>query len=244
MSKLNQIVAVVSGKKTSAQKTMTELYHKLQKSVLFEGISRTYRPSDEEGETFPAERKNLQLKVEDTIVELMAAMSDLLDSTATQDFANCKAKADVKVDGKVILADVPVTYLLFLEKQMTDLQTFVSKLPTLDPAEDWQFNTSANCWASSPKSTSKTKKVPKTLVKYEATKEHPAQTEVYHEDVKVGEWTTIQFSGAIPAKKRDEFHEKIKKLTEAIKFAREEANNSEVQQVKLSKDIFEFIFFK
>lgn len=242
MSKLNQIVAVVSGKKTSTQKTITELYHKLQKSVLFEGISRTYRPSDEEGETFPSERKNLQLKVEDTIVELISAMSDLLDSTATQDFANCKAKADVKVDGKTILSGVPVTYLLFLEKQMTDLQTFVSKLPTLDPAEDWQFNTSANCWASSAKATSKAKKVPKTLVKYEATKEHPAQTEVYHEDVKVGEWTTIQFSGAIPAKKRDEFYEKIKKLTEAIKFAREEANNSEVEHVKLSKDIFEFIF--
>ena len=30
-----------------------------------------------------------------------------------------------------------MTYLLFLEKQLTDLHTFVKKLPVLDAAESW-----------------------------------------------------------------------------------------------------------
>ena len=35
-------------------------------------------------------------------------------------------------------------------------------------------------------------------MKYEATEKHPAQVETYTEDIKVGEWTMVKFSGAIP----------------------------------------------
>ena len=49
---------------------------------------------------------------------------------ATQDFANCQAKANVVVDGQTILKEVPVTHLLFLEKQLVDLRTFIDGLPT------------------------------------------------------------------------------------------------------------------
>ena len=41
--------------------------------------------------------------------------------------------------------DVPVTYLLFLEKQLVDLHTFVKKLPVLDASETWVFDASADC---------------------------------------------------------------------------------------------------
>jgi hypothetical protein len=33
-----------------------------------------------------------------------------------------------------------VPHLLFLEKQLTDLHSFVSKLPTLDPTAEWVLN--------------------------------------------------------------------------------------------------------
>jgi hypothetical protein len=41
MPKLNQIVAVVAGKKSDAEKTITEIYHKVKKPQLFEGITKT-----------------------------------------------------------------------------------------------------------------------------------------------------------------------------------------------------------
>ena len=50
MPKLNQIIAISAGKKSSAQKAITEAHHSLQKSAQLEGISRTYKPKDDEGE--------------------------------------------------------------------------------------------------------------------------------------------------------------------------------------------------
>lgn len=92
MAKLNQIIAVVNGKKTRAQKAITEVYKKVQKPALFEGISRTYQPSDEEGETQPPEKKNVQFKAKDALQEAREALVDMFDADATQDWANREAK--------------------------------------------------------------------------------------------------------------------------------------------------------
>src|SRR5207342_3582487 len=90
---------------------------------------------------------------------------ELFDVTATKDYTNCKARADVVVDGKPLLREVPVTYLLFLEKQLVDLHTFIKKLPVLDASETWNFDASADAFATEPVQTVKTKKVPRNHVK-------------------------------------------------------------------------------
>ncbi len=48
MAKLNQIIALVKGKKARVTKTMTELHHGWKDSKL-KGITRTYQPLDDEG---------------------------------------------------------------------------------------------------------------------------------------------------------------------------------------------------
>lgn len=242
MAKLNQIVAVVNGKKTQAQKAMTEVYKKLQKSALFEGISRSYTPSDEDGETQPAEKKNVQYKSREAISEARAALKDLLDVTATQDWGNCKSRADVVVDGTTVLEQVPVTYLLFLEKQLADIHTFVQQIPVLDPAESWDWDENADCYATEASVSNRTKKVPRSHVLYEATEKHPAQVEMYHEDVKVGEWKTIKFSSALAAQEKNEMVQRVRRLQEAIKFAREEGNSMEVENVKIGNKVLDFVF--
>ena len=63
MPKLNQIVAVVAGKKSDAEKAITELYHKVKKPQLFEGITKTYEAIEVNGEELPSEVKLLQFKV-------------------------------------------------------------------------------------------------------------------------------------------------------------------------------------
>lgn len=241
-AKLNQIIAVVSGKKTKATQTLTDAYHRVQKSELFQGISRTYQSKDEEGEKFPSESKSVQVRVGDLVKEAVASLTELYDVVATQDTANCEAKSNVVVDGKTVLHKVPVTHLLFLEKQLTDLTTFVGKLPTLDPSEQWNYNEATDQYATSPSETARTKKVPKAFIKYEATKEHPAQVEMFHEDVVVGYWKTVKFSGAIPAKKKNEILERVRKLHEAVVKAREEANGITVTNCSVGKEVFDFIF--
>lgn len=242
--KLNQIIAVTAGKKSRNQKTITEVHHQLQKSALLDGIARTYRPKDEEGEKFPPERKHVQLKVKDAVLKVKQELAELFDVVATQDYTNCLAKADVKVDGVTLVEKVPVTYLLFLEKQLVDLATFVEKLPTLDPAETWKFSPEADCHASDPYDTVKTKKVFRNHVKAEATQQHPAQVETYSEDVVVGYWTTIKFSGAIHSKEKNDMLERVRKLQESVKCAREEANSTDVNVVKVGAKVLDFILGK
>ena len=116
-----------------------------------------------------------------------------------------------------LATDVPVTHLMYLEKQVTDLATFVEKLPTLDPAYAWEFSPEADCYAAPPTRTTKTKKTPAKFVKAEATDKHPAQVEVFHEDVTIGHWTTRLFNGCIPAKEKNDMMVRVRKLQEAIK---------------------------
>ncbi|GCE24564.1 hypothetical protein KDA_00480 [Dictyobacter alpinus] len=240
--KLNQIIAIEKGTKSRSLQELTESHHNLQKTTLLAGISRTYRPKDEEGEQFPPESTRVQLRAEEVIRTTSEMLTKLFDVVATKDWANCQAKADVIIDGKILLAQVPATYLLFLEKQLVDVYTFIKKLPVLDASELWTFDPSADCWATEPVQTVKTKKIPRNHVKAEATEKHPAQVDVYYEDVVVGNWRTIKFSGSLPAKRVNELLNRVEKLQEAVKFAREEANNQDVTELKVGAAVFNYLF--
>ena len=196
MARLNQIIAVEKGVKSKSFQDLTEAHHSVQKPALMSGLSRTYQPKDEEGEQLPPESTKVQIRVEEVLTQIGSTLTRLFDVTATKDATNAVAQADVVVDGSPLLTAVPVTYLLFLEKQLTDLHTFVRKLPVLDAADTWVFNEPANSYSTEPVRTIRTKKVPRNHVKAEATEKHPAQVEVYYEDIAIGYWTTVKFSGS------------------------------------------------
>lgn len=242
MARLNQIIAVEKGVKSQSLRELTDAHQLLQKNAMMAGISRTYRPKDEDGEQYPPEATRVQVKAQDVIKTTTETLTKLFDITATKDWANGSAVADIVVDGKVLLAQVPVTYLLFLEKQLVDLHTFIKKLPVLDASETWVYDPSTDSWATEPVQTSKTKKIPRNHVKSEATEHHPAQVEVYYEDVVVGYWRTVKYSGALPAQWINELLERVTRLQEAVKFAREEANNLEVTDQKVGEKIFGYLF--
>ena len=242
MTKLNQIIAVEKGVKSKSFQELTEAHHAVQKAALFSGISRTYQPKDEEGEQLPPESTRVQIKAEEVLRQTAANLTRLFDVTATKDWANCVAKADVAVDGRTLVKDVPVSYLLFLEKQLTDLHTFVKKLPILDAAESWAHDPSSDSWKTEPVRTVKTRKVPRNHVKAEATEKHPAQVEVYYEDIPVGYWNTVKFSGSLPARRVNELLERVEALQNAVKFAREEANGTSVTDQHVGEAVFGYLF--
>jgi hypothetical protein len=241
MAKLNQIIAVEKSVKSKAFQELTEAHHAAQKPALLSGISRVYQPKDEDGEPLPPESTKVQVKSEELLRDMAATITRLFDVTATKDWTNCRATADVTVDGQALLRDVPVTYLLFLEKQLTELHTFVKKLPVLDAAESWTFDASADCYRTEAVRTIRTKKVPRNHVKAEATEHHPAQVEVYYEDIPVGYWSTTKFSGALPARRVNELTERVEKLQAAVKFAREEANSAEVTDQRVGDAVFGYL---
>ncbi|QEL17276.1 DUF7873 family protein [Limnoglobus roseus] len=243
MPKLNQVNAIVTARKGEAEKTITELYKLIQKDQLFAGRERTYRPQDEvNGQKLPPESQRVQQRADEMIREARAKWTEVWNLVFTQDTGNQQAKADVTVEGKTILAGVPITFLLYLDKQVNDLETFIGKLPTPDPAEEWTHDPNTGLLRSRATESLRTSKEPTVIVKYEATEKHPAQTELFTKDIPVGTWTQILYSGSLPADKKNAILARVRKLQDAIKVAKEQANLLEVDRQKAADAVFAFVF--
>jgi hypothetical protein len=239
--KLNQVIALAKGAKSTGEGALTLAYHQIQKTPLLAGISKTYAPRDDDGEQLPSEGTKLQVRVEEVLEGVTEPLTRLLDLTATLDAGNQMATANVVVDGQTILTDVPVTTLLTLEKKLVDFNTFISKLPVLDASETWQWDPAIEAYRTEASQKTRTKKIPRNHEKAPATDKHPAQVEVYYEDKVVGDWSTTLFSGAVTETRRRELVAKVAKLQAAVKVAREQANMTEVADVKIGAAIFEFL---
>jgi hypothetical protein len=242
MAKLNQIIAIEKGIKAEASRVETEVYHKFQKETLLSGIARKYEPLKEDGEILPDESTKVQTNVGDELTRMCESLTKLFDITCTKDAANQTAKANVEVDGVVVLQDVPVCTLLFLEKKLTDLHTNVKKLPVLNPAEDWVFDATTNVWRTPPSKSIRSKKVMKAFERSPATQHHPAQVDTFTEDEPVGTWSTMKFSGSLPQRQVTETLARVEKLQQAVKFAREAANSIDVTDQKIGKKVLGYVF--
>jgi hypothetical protein len=172
-------------------------------------------------------------------------LSRLFDVTLTKDAANADAVGDIIIDGNVLASDVPVTYLLFLEKELVDIYTFVHKIPVLDPAETWEYDANTDAYATAAAQTAKTKKIPRNHVKWAPPTPdftQPAQVEVWTEDVVVGYWTTVKFSGALPRAEVSGMIERVVKLQEGVKKAREIANTRAVADRAIGSTLLGYVF--
>lgn len=242
MPKLNQILAIEKGKKTQLHQELSQIHHATQRAQIMNGHRKVFVPKEDDGETFPPEDYKVQLRHEDAINLVTDRMRTLMDITATKDYANCHARADVVVDGEPFLENAPVTFLLFLEKELRDLATFVLNMVELDGGETWEADPNLGLYRSAPVETQRTKKLQRPIVLYNATDKHPAQTQLITEDIPIGKWITTKFSGAIPRPKKREILERIHKLEDAVKFAREHANGREADEIKVGDKVLGYIF--
>jgi hypothetical protein len=241
MAKLNEIVAVANTKKTEATNKLTESYKLVQKRDLYDGLSKSYRPKDEEGEKLPPEHKNPQYTAARALADLRNYCRDAIDVVATLDASNYNAKGDIVVDGVTILSQVPVTHLLFLETQFEHFRAYINHIPTLDPVHNWKWDDVAQVFKTDKTEGARTKKQPVKFVKAEATEKHPAQVDVYQEDVVVGYWDTIRMSGAITEKHKTELLDRANKLLDAVRIARQQANSTDAVLTKHADKIFDFL---
>ena len=242
MPKLNQIIAIEKEVKSRVYGLVTEMHKRSQKADLFNGFTKTYRKKNEEGEEYPPERKKVQVVTADLFRELQSALTELFDVTATKDYANMGACADVELENGTKLEKVPVQYLIFLEKQLTDIRTFVEKIPVLDESEDWVVDPNSNLYKTPVTATHRTKKIEKPIVLYDATDKHPAQTQMVSEDVVVGYWETVKMSSALPIPTKNVILSRIEKAIHAVKFSREQANNSDAPDQKIGEKLLDYLF--
>lgn len=239
---LNQLIAVLQSVKQNSAKAKTEVYHLAQKPALFQGLSRTFSPREEDGFVYPAEHQKLTLNAEELLEQFSQACTEFYDLSATQDWANTQAKASVSVDGQVILSDVPVSHLLFLEKQLQDVKTFIQSIPVLSIDKDWRHDPGRSCYVTDAKETVKTKKITDFVTVFEPTEHHPGQAKEVSKDVIEGVWSLIEFSGALPKDRVNQLLKRVDKLSKAVVQAREEANSQNVEQKQVASRIFGYLF--
>lgn len=243
MAKLNQIIAVEKGIKSASYAAVSDAHKLIQKPELFNGMRRVYQPLDDQGERLPEEGKRVQYLVPDTLKLVEQRLSELMNIVARKDWANCAAFADITVDDNIIAHDVPVTYLLFLEKQLIDMQTFIAALPVLDDGESWTFDPNSGMYRSAEVKTHRTQKIAEPIVLYPATPEHPAQTQLITKDVLAGHWSQTKFSGAMPKPEKNGMLARVAKLLQAVKMAREAANGRDEtgEQPDMAKLLFDYV---
>ena len=64
---------------------------------------------------------------------------------------------------------------------------------------------------------------------------------MYYEDVQVGTWSTVRFSGAMPAARQRELLARVNALQDAVKIAREEANGLDVTDRHVGGALFDYL---
>jgi hypothetical protein len=246
VTKMNVLLALEKGERERLHQKMTVLHREAQKSVIYDGLSRTYEPKAEGGDPLPAESKKVQVKAEDVLRQVADLLARPWDLTASRDATNSLARADVSVvdveSGTTpLLRDVPATHLLWLEKQLTDVRTFVAKMPVLDPEHQWVYDAGLGHYRTEPIQTTRDKKTKRYVVMVPATPEHPAQVDKYDDVEIVGTWSLVKHSGALPWDRQRELLDRVDRLRDAVKAARERANLVEVVDVSYSEAIFGYL---
>lgn len=245
MTKLNQIIAIENGEKARANKASAPLFHTLKAEAQFAGLTRTYEPLDEQGEQLPEESARVKAIVNEVIADFVKHNTRLLDVSATKDRTNQGATADVVVNDRTIITAAPVTFLLPFEKFLAqEVRGLVETIPVLDPAQDWEPSGSERegIYETPTIRRHRTKKVNKVLELSPATDKHPAQVTLVAEDVLAGYWNEKKFSGAVPASRKAELVERVENLIAAVKFAREQANDTQVIDLKVGESVFGYLF--
>lgn len=242
MGKLYELLAVEPSLKSEAMQGIAQI-----KKLFAEGGNklvgkiRTYAPTNEEGEALPDEITNLATTVNIEIAELEMSFGKWLDTAIQKEITNQVTLANVVIGGKTLMENLPAPALLNLESKLMELRQVYVAIPTNDPSERWIFDEQLGCFVSEIRQTQRSKKVPRSHILYEATKEHPAQVQTYTEDVSVGTWTTIVHSGMLTPVEKQARLSRIDTLYRAVKEARQRANDTEIKPLEVAKVLFDFI---
>lgn len=234
--RLSQIVGTEKTINAEVTRDVSEAYKLVQKPGLFSGFSKVFEATEEEEVDFPPESQKVQHVAEDVLDQAMNAWASGMDATASKDWGNLLARGTVTVRGEVLLEDAPVTFLLFLEKKLVGIRTFVTALPELDPAQDWKYDGGLGLHKTEPVRKVKTKKRQKAIVKYphqfsdDGKTAIPAQTEMVTEDATQGFWVEVQHSGGVKTPEKKAILRRLEDLIVAVKEAREEANSLRVDE--------------
>ena len=245
MAKLHETLAVESSLKQVADKLLKESIRTMSKESLFTGMTRRLEMFDEEAQAANlTENQELTTTVDANLKELAPHIARYWDAVAQKDVTNLQATADISVDNITLATDVPATFLLGLESKLNELRKLYEALPTYAPGIKWIPSPSMGDGVFEteyPEETIKTEKEIKPVVLYEATKEHPAQVDRVQVTKPVGKYVKTSFTGMLTPAEKAARLDRLDKLRNAVKKARQRANNTNVVDFHIGKKLLDYI---
>lgn len=246
MGKLHEVLAVEASKKNAFVKILTETRKVFkEKASLFQEFIRTLHLKDENAPDNGAQdRLAMTTTVPQRLNWTAEPFNEYVDVVLQKEAANQIARGTIDVDGLVI-KNLPATFLLGLESKLAQLRAVLDEMPTLPAGVDWVPDSDHKFGlvfkAKYDEQTNKTRKEITPFVLYEATDKHPAQVEKLTEDKVIGTFETKKWSGAVTPARKAAILGRLDKLLEAVKVARQKANETEAPNQEVGKTLTDYI---
>ena len=254
MTKLHEVLAVEPDLEGTAKKMVAEVVKTFGKAEMFFGFTKTWEMFDEAqaDQAPPSEHRAMATTVDAKLDWVCAAVGRYWDGVLVKERTNQEARADLVVDGVLLIEDAPATFLLALENKLRALRVMYDAIPTLPTGEEWEHAPDIGehvVRARHPEIRFKTAKTfqHQVLVPAQFPKEGeggtslPAQVERWEETVNVGRSVRQLWTGLIPAARKAEILGRLDRVLRETKSARQRANDIEVERVTFAKRLFNYV---
>lgn len=256
MGKLHELLAVETGRKTAWAKILEETARVFKdKANLFKGQIKTLTlHQDEPGadREQPEERLAMTSTVAMKLNYLAGFVEDYLDVVFQKELTNQVAQGELHLNGKTHTG-LPATFLLGLEAKLERFRKVCDRIPTHATGIEWDSDEHHEfvgvVKTKHPLKTNKTKKSMTPVILYEARfpkagesgESLPAQVEKLVIDEVVGEFTTTSWSGMLTPAQKSQLLKRVDTTIERVKKARMKANEVDVVEATIAKDIMDYI---
>lgn len=243
MPKLHELLAVFQDKESTGKTLFGESQRVFaNQRNLFTGFTKRVEAHDEKrSREFNTEEVS---KLTTTVYERLKytfakAVVTVLDINASIDRTNGIAKADLIINGKVFVKDVPAITLLSLEKEAKRWLALTQELPTLQSGIPWVLATQQgdHIYTAEVATKKRSEKVSTAVVLYPHSDKHPAQVKEVVNDVPVADITETLYSGMLTPEEKVKIIDRIQAVIDGAKEGRTRANSAEVVELKLGNII-------
>jgi hypothetical protein len=247
-AKLHELLAVESDLKGQFEKIFAESKVTFEKKpdhfLGFHKNLKMFDSSREHEEAAAEQHKALVTTVDEKLKHTWKYAVKYFDALLQKEATNQTAMADLVVAGNVIAEKVPATFLLGMEDRLKRMRDLYESIPTLQPGVEWAKDEAERPGVFKAAYAEKANKTEQTIqhkILVPPTDKHPAQIEKWTEQVPVGVYSNDRWSGMVSPARKAELLEKVDMLLNAVKKARQRANQAEVVKNNIAQKFFEFI---
>jgi hypothetical protein len=243
---LSELLAIEQDKKQKLHSTIGQLIQLFtKKESLLEGYKKTFLHTKDAqlgGEPQVLETREAAYTLKQVLEEAFLAIGAGIDYSISKEesLANPAARTDLFI-GEVYIGNFSAPALQALETILHRIKEMYLVLPTLDPTQIWEKAEGEVFWKSLGEKKIKMQKTPKALVKYEATPQHPAQTEIVYLEEEVGYFITAHYSGKIKQSQKNKILERLDAILQAVKIAKARIYSAPVQKKQIGSILFNLL---